>query len=174
MSIVVVERSFAEPVEFDGVLAPELAECMRRRGVRASYSLLSRDRHHLVCVHEAPDAESVRVTQDEHGLPYVRVWSAAPLAVPQAVSDPRYELIVVQRELPEPISRELAELAARDPDGCHRRNRCTLLASLISLDGRQLLCRYSAPDAEAVRNANVQAAVPFTRAWVATVIGEVG
>jgi hypothetical protein len=171
MSIVVVERSFAEPVEFDGKLPRELVECMGRHRVRATYSLLSRDRRHLVCVHDAPDADSVRATQDENGLPYDRLWSAHALALPPAVPDPRYEVVVVQREMPAPITRELGELAASDPDGCRRRNRCTLLVSLLSLDGRYLLCRYNAPDAESVRNANTQAGLPFTRAWVATVVG---
>jgi hypothetical protein len=174
MSIVVVERSFAEPVEFEGVQSRALAECFQRHRVRARYSLFSRDRRHLVCVFDAPDADSVRVTQDESQLPYDRLWSAQSIDLPPAAPDPRYEVVVVQRELPEPISRELAELAASDPLGCRKRNRCTLLASMLSLDGRYLLCRYAAPDAESVRNANVQGAVPFTRAWVATVIGELG
>jgi len=172
MSVVVVERSFVEPIEFDGKPSAELAECMRRHRVRARYSLVSRDRRHVICVHDAPDADSVRATQDENRLPYDRLWSAERIAVPPVVPDPRYEVVVVQRELPEPITRELAELGASDPDGCRRRNRCSLLASLISLDGRYLLCRYTAPDAESVRNANVQAALPFIRAWGAVVLGE--
>jgi hypothetical protein len=172
MSIVVVERSFAEPVELDRVQSRALAECLRRYGGRARYSLFSRDRRHLVGVFEAPDADAVRAAHDESGFPYDRLWAAQSLDVPPATPDPRYELVVVQREPPEPVSRERAELGASDPLGCHKRNRCTLLTSLLSLDGRYLLCRFSAPDAESVRNANVQGAMPFTRAWVATVLGE--
>jgi hypothetical protein len=172
MSIVVVERSFAEPVELDGVQSRALAECFERHGVSARYSLFSRDRRHLVSVFEARDADAVRATQEESGLAYDRLWAAQSLDVPPATPDPRYELVVVQREPPAPVSRERAELAAGDPLGCHKRNRCTLLTSLLSVDGRYLLCRFSAPDAESVRNANVQGAMPFTRAWVATVIGK--
>jgi hypothetical protein len=174
MSIVIVERSFAEPSELVCSQVVGLEDCLRRHRVSARYTLVARDRRHMVCVYDAPDADSVRATQDESGLPYERLWSAEALAVPDAAHDPRYEIVVVQRVLPEPISREAAQLAATDPHGCHRRNRCTLLASLISLDRRYLLCRFSAPDAESVRNANVQAAVPFVRAWGATVFGELG
>ena len=173
MSMVVVERSFSEPLDSARLEAIERGDCLRRHGVRALYSLLSRDGRHLVGVYDAPDAEAVRAAQDQALLPYDRVWSAQPLTLPPAERDPRYESVVVQRELEAPVTRELVEVAALDPLGCRRRNRCSLLHSMLSLDGLHMICHYSAPDAESVRNANAQASLTFKRAWVATVRGEI-
>jgi hypothetical protein len=172
MSIVVVERSFAEALDFERIRAIDRGDCLRRQGVRSLYNLVARDGRHMVCIYDAPDAEAVRATQDPSLLPYDRVWSALALELPPAQRDPRYETVVVQRELNAPITREIAEGAARDPLGCNRRNRCSVLRSLLSLDGQRMLCQYSAPDAESVRNANQQSTAPFTRVWAATVYGE--
>ena len=172
MSIVVVERSFAEPLDFARIRAIDRGDCLRRHGARSLYNLFARDGRHLVCVYEAPDAEAVRAAQDPSLLPYDRVWSAQKIAIAPAQTDPRYESVVVQRELPTPVTREVAEAFASDPTGCMSRNRCSVVQSLLSLDGLRMICVYRAPDAESVRNANVQIAAPFIRAWAATVYGE--
>lgn len=171
MSIVVVERSFAEPAEYTALQARELEPCLQRHRVRARYTLFSRDRRHMVCVYDAPDAEAVRRTQDENEMPYDRVWSAQALRLPPATRDPRYEWVVVQRLLPHAVTLPEIEAAAADPLGCNRRHRCSLLDSVLSLDGTRMICQYSAPDAESVRNASTQGQVPFVRVWVATIFG---
>ena len=43
------------------------------------------------------------------------------------------------------------------------------LGSYFSADGRRMLCRYEAPDAEAVREPSRKLGVPFERIWSATV-----
>ena len=172
MSIVVVERSFAEPVEFGDVARREHLQCMQRHNMRPLYSLFARDRRHMVCVNEAPDAEAVRRVQDESAMPYDRVWTAQALQLPRATRDTRYEWVVAQRELPHAMGLAELEVVAADPTGCNRRHRCSLLDSMLSLDGTRMICQYSAPDAESVRSASTQAQVPFVRVWVATIVGD--
>lgn len=79
MTLVLVERDFEEPQEFEQLQAQESAGawCLESRKVRFVRSFLSLDRKHMFCLYEAPDAESVREAQREAGLPFSRAWSVS-------------------------------------------------------------------------------------------------
>ena len=74
MGMVVVERSFAEPVTFDDLQAMEdrSRPCLDVRGVRFIRTYFSRDRRRMICLYDAPDAASVRDAQAKAGLPFER------------------------------------------------------------------------------------------------------
>ncbi len=76
---VVVERSFDVPVDFAEIQAMEDrgAWCLELHRVRSVQTFFSLDRRHMICLYEAPDAESVRLAQSKAGMPFERVWSAA-------------------------------------------------------------------------------------------------
>jgi hypothetical protein len=76
--VVVVERSFAEPVAFEDVeaLACRGAWCLEAHAVSYLRTWFSRDRRRMVCFYEAPDAESVRHAQRRMGMPYEMAWPA--------------------------------------------------------------------------------------------------
>lgn len=172
MSIVVVERSFAVELtraELDARVQAA-AGCSQRQRARLRYSLLARGGLRAVCVYDAPDAESVRAVQHSAGLPYERVWSARQLNHEHAAPNPRYETVLVEREFPSPVTAEQAEAASRAASGCYQRNRSTATVSLLALDGMRMFCLFRAPDAESVRNANLQWNAPFVRAWTALVL----
>ena len=78
METVVVVRSFPEPVVFDDVQAMEdkFSWCLEIRNIRFLLSYFSTDRRRMICVYEAPDAESVREANVQAGLPFDHVWSA--------------------------------------------------------------------------------------------------
>jgi Nickel responsive protein SCO4226-like len=77
-AVVVVERSFAEPVAFEELAAREEAGawCLDVHRVRFLRSYFSSDRRRLMCIYEAPDAESVRRAQERIGMPVDEVWPA--------------------------------------------------------------------------------------------------
>jgi len=79
MAIVVVERSFGEPVQFDEIqaIADRGAWCLEMYGVRFVRSFFSTDRRRMICLYEAQDADSVRETQRKAGVPFERVWAAS-------------------------------------------------------------------------------------------------
>jgi hypothetical protein len=79
MSVVVVERSFAEPVRIEDLQRSEdgAAWCLEAHGVRFLRSYFSQDRCRMICLYEAPDAEAVRIVQEKAGLPYERTWPAS-------------------------------------------------------------------------------------------------
>lgn len=77
LSKVVVTRAFAEPVSLDAVQAQEdaHAHCLENHRVRYLRTFFSNDRRRMVCVYRAPDAESVRLAQQQAGMPIDQVWS---------------------------------------------------------------------------------------------------
>ena len=78
LSVVVVERSFTEPVAFEEIAAREEAGawCLDTHRVRFLRSYFSSDRRRMICLYEAPDAESVRRAQTQIGMPLDAVWPA--------------------------------------------------------------------------------------------------
>ena len=77
-SLVLVERSFAEPVAFAAVQALEDrgSWCLDQHHVRFLGSFFAKDRRRMICLYTAPDAETVRLTNRRLELPFDRAWSA--------------------------------------------------------------------------------------------------
>jgi hypothetical protein len=74
---VLVERSFADPVELQAVQEIENAgiHCLEMRQVRFLRTYFSADRRRMLCLYAAPDAESVRQAQREAGMPFDEAWA---------------------------------------------------------------------------------------------------
>jgi hypothetical protein len=79
MAIVIVERSFDEPVQFGEIqaIANRGVWCLEMYGVRYVRSFFSTDRRRMICLYEAPDADSVREAQRKAGVPFERAWAAS-------------------------------------------------------------------------------------------------
>jgi hypothetical protein len=74
---VLVERSFAAPVEFADVAAIENAAawCLDEHRVKFAHTFFSLDRKRMLCFYDAPDAESVRIAQRKAAMPHDTVWA---------------------------------------------------------------------------------------------------
>ncbi len=74
---VLVERSFDEPVFLAHIQAREDAEaaCLQHHRVRFVRTFFARSRRRMICLYQAPDAESVRLAQHQAGMPFERVWA---------------------------------------------------------------------------------------------------
>ena len=74
---VIVERSFEEPVTLQEIQDIEDAgvACLDVRDVRFIQTFFSADQKRMICLYEAPDAESVRQAQREAGVPFNDVWA---------------------------------------------------------------------------------------------------
>jgi Nickel responsive protein SCO4226-like len=169
MSVVLVERSFAEPVRFEALQALEdrAAGCFEAYDVRFLRSYFSRDRRRMICLYEAVDADVVRHVQERAKLPFERVWTASVLR--HAGVDAEGEAVLVERT----FDRQLGESALRDTAvrsaGCCEARGCRVVTTYLSADGRRATCVFEAPDAESVREAQQRAGLPFDRAWTATI-----
>lgn len=173
MELVVVERSYEEPVEFADVdaLEKKVAWCADEHRVKYLYSYFSRDRKHMICLYEAPDAEAVRKTQEAGKLPYDHLWTAKRMP-PRDWPERRegYVTVAVQRALDfQPTEPMITELLDSGAAGCLKTWRTGLRESLYGVNDHRMLCVFYGTDAESVRKANVQGGLPFTRAWAADV-----
>jgi hypothetical protein len=170
MSLVIVEREFAEPVEFAELQAREERGkwCLDQHDVRFIRSFFALDRKRMACLYEAPDAEAVRAVQRTIDMPVTRVWAATALRKPPELPlDP----VVVERQVASPVTPEMAAAMAERGSWCFEAHRIELIETYLSFDGMRTVCLFRAPDAESVRTANRQAALPIERAWAARLYG---
>ena len=74
---VVVERTFDEAVDLADIQAMEdaVSWCLEQHRVEFVRSLFSNDNKRMLCLYRAPDAESVRRTQEQGGLPFDSIWA---------------------------------------------------------------------------------------------------
>ncbi len=77
-ALVVVERRFDAAIDFDTIQALEDrgAWCLDLHRVRFARTYFARDRRRMLCLYRAPDAEAVRRTQRQIGMPFDAVWPA--------------------------------------------------------------------------------------------------
>jgi hypothetical protein len=77
--------------------------------------------------------------------------------------------VIVERQFddPEPFD----DLQAQEDRfaWCLEQHRVKFIRSYFSNDRRRMVCEYEAPDAEAVREVQRTAAMPFERIWTAEV-----
>jgi hypothetical protein len=168
---IVVERSFDEQRPLDELQSAErrVAWCFEQKGVRVRRSFVSLDGCAMVCVYDARDAESVRETQRTAGLPFTRAWRALLMAHGDAVCAPAGRSTVIVERDPPPGMREEHLRALMSVSGpCFQTNGVELLTTYLAADSSRVICVFSAFDAEAVRRANREGGLPFTRAWTAT------
>jgi hypothetical protein len=76
---VLVERSFDDGVVLQDIQDIEDAgiRCLEIRDVQFLRTFFSADRKRMICLYEAPDAESVRQAQREAGAPFDKAWAFA-------------------------------------------------------------------------------------------------
>jgi hypothetical protein len=74
---IMVERQFEEPTTVATMQAIEDqgADCLKTWNVRFIRTYFSQDKKTMLCLYEAPDAESVRQAQTKAGMPFTKVWS---------------------------------------------------------------------------------------------------
>jgi hypothetical protein len=78
MPHVIVEYAFDPPATEEELdrMAEQLDPCLEGRDVRFVQSFVSLDRTRRICVFEAADAETVRVSYRSANVAFERVWPA--------------------------------------------------------------------------------------------------
>jgi len=74
----VVERDFGAPVSEADLAATieRMGPCLEQYGLNWVHSYFSCDRTRMVCIYEAPDAESVKNAQRSASASFDRIWPA--------------------------------------------------------------------------------------------------
>jgi hypothetical protein len=78
MAHMIVETTYDSPASDDEIdaNAAKLDPCLQGHNVRWLRSYMSLDRRRRICIFEAPDADSVRVSYRSAGVKFERVWAA--------------------------------------------------------------------------------------------------
>ena len=175
MEPIILEQCLPPPVRIADVEALERQSqwCRQQYRVRHVSSLLSLDGEHLVCLFDAPDAESMRNVLRQLGQPYVALWAASVHMPPQsAPAEPlrtnESALVVVERRFPQPVDFESVQAIEERGAWCLEAHRARFLRTFFAKDRCRMICLYDAPNAEAVRLAQTQAGMMFERVWAAT------
>ncbi len=160
---VVLERKFTTamtPADFDK-MAMGMVDCLPLYRATWHESLLGYDDGNLLCVFEAPDAESIRMVSRNDGAQYKVAWQGTLHDIDAA----RGPNVVVERRFDEPVTVE--EVQALEDAGawCMDLHNVTFLRTYFSTDRKRMICLYQAPDAESVRLAQRQAKMPVERVW---------
>jgi hypothetical protein len=158
-----LERTFDEPLTPEDVLegGRESASCFDLYRVSWHGSFLSQDGRTLVCQFSAADLESARLALRGPDVDLSRFWAgtvhrSAGAATPN---------VVVERSFENPVRFEdIAAIGLAKP-WCFETHGVQHTHSFFSRDGKRMLCFYAAPDAEAVRKAQREAAMPAAAVW---------
>jgi hypothetical protein len=163
-----LERTFDEPLTRGDVLdgARESAQCFDLHRVRWHGSFLASDGRTMICHFSAADIESARLALRDPDVDLSRFWSGtihqgASSAVPN---------VVVERSFAKPVQFEDIAKIGQGKAWCFETHRVHHTHSFFSLDRKRMLCFYDAPDTEAVRLAQREAAMPMAAAWACTPI----
>lgn len=170
MVLVLVETVPEQQLLTDPVLHEahrRIAPCLEVRNAVWHYSLLSDDRRRIICVLDAPDAESVREAYRKGGWTSSRVW-AGQVIKPEGVQPEKNAALlkVIEGTYP-PLSEEDWNESKNKTLPCYLERGIEWIQSYISLDRTRLICELNAPDAESVREAQRQVGIPFDRVWSA-------
>lgn len=164
-----LERSFEPRLTVPAVVAmvKEFGWCFEMYDVDWRGSLLSADGRRMLCRFSAADAESIRAALRKTGADTTRLWGGTVHDAP----DPDVATVLVERSFAAPVA--IGDLQAQEDAkiGCLETRRVAFVRSYFSHDRKRMICLYSGPDAESVREAQREAGMPVDRVWAFAYIG---
>src|SRR5512145_2899613 len=168
MTNMFLERTFDEAFTRDDVLevGRESASCLDLHRVRWHGSFLAGNGHTMICRFSAADMESARLALRDPDVDLSRFWSGTV----HKSGKPGAPNVVVERSFAAPARFEDIAAIGLGKPWCWETHRVTHTHSFFSLDGKRMLCFYDAPDAEAVRVAQREAAMPASAVWAGELI----
>jgi hypothetical protein len=138
--------------------------------VRFIKTFFSIDGLRMLCLYQAPDAESVRQAQTQARVPYERAWTCERIQSAPSIEEVNpAEYVITERFFKEPTTRELIFQAMQQGASCFELHRAKHVESFLGSGGHRMVCLFRAPDAESVRIANRQASAAYTEVWTARV-----
>ena len=173
MALVIAETLSDSPLtpEQPNDTSLRVLNCIAERNGSWKYSLLSRDRRHIFCIYDAPDAESVRVSYRQGGAAFKRIWSTT-VVTPEGKLIERNEKIlqVLEGTYPEGFTWEEWEEANSYLLPYYAEEGVEWVRSYVTVDRTRVVCEINALDGEVIRDAHRRFNIPFDRVWSAMVI----
>jgi hypothetical protein len=164
-----LERTFEQPLSLAEVrgYARDGDWCFNLYKVDWRASFLAAGGRQMLCWFAAPDAESARMALRRVGADTERFWAGTIHEGP----DPAVPNVLVARSFDEPVALEKIQAIARSGETSLAAHRVRYTHTIFASDRKRVLCFYQAPDAEAVRLAQREAAMSVTAIWAFERIG---
>jgi hypothetical protein len=158
-----LRRTFSQPLSVADVRARGRSSdwCYDMHKVDWRGSFLSTNGHTLLCWFTATDAESVRMALRKSGADVQYLW---PGTVHEG-SAPTVPNVILERFFQEPVTVTESQCIAEAAAGCLQAHGVKHARTFLALDRKRMICLYEAPDAEAVRNAQREIALPPDNIW---------
>ena len=171
MSLIKVETMTDQPITAEMLADTRVLDCLEVRNGKWCYSLLSADRHRMICTFEAADAESVRQAYRQADVGFSKVWTAQviePEGVPPLWNEPILKLL--EGSYPNGFTDREWNEAHRLILRCYEERGIEWVRSYASLDKTRVVCELNAPDAEVIRETHGKTGIPFDRVWCPEVL----
>ncbi len=151
--IVIVEREVDRPVDPDIMHRMEAAVrwCFEQYRVAYRYSFIALDNCRCASVYEAPDVESLRITQRSAGLPVARAWRATLSGEPIVPAGQHLVVALHAASVTLEAPAVAARLTAAADDLAGR--GIAPIVQAVACDGSRWLGVFVAPDVDVVGSA---------------------
>jgi Protein of unknown function (DUF4242) len=172
MSLIIVETTAEQPLTPDllNEAHERVSPCLEARNVTWRYSLLSSDRHRMICTFDAPDAESVRDAYRKGGVISSRTWAGMLINPDEIQPPPNAALLkVVELTYPPLSEAEWNEVNSQTLRWYAERG-IEWIRSYLSLDRTRLVSELNAPDLESIHEAEGKLGISFDRVWSAAIL----
>jgi hypothetical protein len=166
MAIVIVETLSDTPLTPDEPTETDfkILSCLEERNGTWRYSLLSRDRHRMLCTFNSPDAESVRESYRRAGGFFNRIWTGDILSAAESSShSPGTGLTIVESH----SSSSVSDLLWQKLLDSHTAHGNAWIQAYRSLDQTRLVCELATTDVGAIAAAYDEVGLPCDRIWPA-------
>ncbi len=171
--LVVVETLSDTPLypEYPDEADRRTLDCIIKRDGKWRYSLLSSDRHRMICTFEAPDTESIRASYRRGGTFFSRMWPGKVITPegPTPTHDAE-KLKVVEVAYPKGFTWQKWNDTYSEILSFYTERHVEWVQSYLSGDCKQLVFELNAPDTEFICEIHRRFNLPVDRVWSATVI----
>lgn len=172
MSLVIVETQYDKPATFNQLNEEEerLGPHLDARQATWRYSLLSDDRHRMVCMYDAPDAKSVKTGHETANVSFNRIWVGELLEPETSQTQPATTArIVMEATYPALNQDEWNEIQGKLLNNFSEQG-IECLRAYRSLDRTTAIWELQSPDVQTVQQAQQQANIPYDRIWSAELL----
>lgn len=172
MSLVIAETVAEQPITEEVLqeIAERAGPCHQARNITWQCSLLSTKRDRMICIYDAPDAESLRESYRRAGLLSRVVWAAN--LVQRETAQPQPDLMsryVIEGTYPPLTEANWNEISDKLLHYCTN-SGIEWLQSYLSFDRTKVIHELNIPDAKLMEEVPHTLEIPGDRSWSAQIL----
>jgi hypothetical protein len=168
MTDFLLERKFGEPFSVNDFFesSAKSVGCFDLYGVDWMYTMRATEGRRFICWFRSVDMESVRVALRAGGTDISVLWSGSVHDAPDmSESDIVTANVIVERSFKKSVALEDIQAIEDAGASCLDIRGVKFMRTFFSTDRKRMICLYSAPDVESVREAQREAGMPVDAVW---------